>query len=132
MEFLIYASAIFDLSCVMHNSFSSHHAFKPTYYDLISVRNVLPLLCVNNGALCVPATVSSYPYGQCQQWGFPRQKVRRKRKRGGRRRIRTVITSDRPQHDQASRRQMCQKNLVNTLLVCSLFWCREKQSLSYI
>ena len=113
MDFFIFASAIVNLSCVMHNGFRSYHDFKPFYCDLISVRNVLPLLYVDNGVLCVPAMVTSYPYGQCQQWGFPRPKVRRKRKRGGRRRIRTVITSDRPQHDQASRRQVCQKNLTN-------------------
>ena len=113
MEFIMYASAIFNLSCAMQASFNTYHDFQPSYCDMLSVNNVLPLLCVNNGLLCVPATsVASDPYGQCRrEWGFPRLKPRRKR--GGRRKIRTVLTSDRPQHTKDSRRHVCSANLVN-------------------
>ena len=107
MECFVFAAAIFNLSCALHANQSYYS--NQLYSDLFSVKNVWPLLCVDNGVWCAPApTATPGHYGQRGTWGLPRLKPRRKR--GGRRKIR-VRTTDRPPHDTASSRQVCHSNL---------------------
>ena len=92
MEFLFYASAIFNLSCALHANSYSHHEFSQFYSELLSVKNVMPLLCADRGVWCAPApTGTPGQYGQ-RAWGYPQgfPRLKTRRKRGGRRKVRVI------------------------------------------
>ena len=102
MEFFIYASAIFNLSCALHANSYYQYELSQYYSELLSVKNVWPLLCADSGVWCAPApTATPGHYGQ-RAWGFPpgfpRPKIRRKRGRRRKTHKVRVITSaaDRP------------------------------------
>ena len=71
MEFFFYASAIFNLSCALHANSYYQYELSRYYGELLSVKNVWPLLCVDNGVWCAPApTATPGHYGQ-RAWGLP-------------------------------------------------------------
>ena len=120
MEIFALASAIFNLSCVLKMNAVSCYMNGLCSND-VYIKNVLPLLCVSDGVFpfAVPP-VPLYQHGCRQQWGFPKFKVRRKR--GGRRRIPTVIgRCQRPDQDSrtGSGRGVCSKNLTTVKIIKS-------------
>ena len=88
----------------------------------VYIKNVSPLLCVSVSDGVFPVTVPSVPlyqHGSRQQWGFPKFKVR---KRGGRKKIPTVIgRCQRPDQDShtGSGRGACSNNLTQVKLAKS-------------
>ena len=122
MEIFALASAIFNLSCVLKmNAVSSYMNMNGLCGNDVYIRNVLPLLCVSDGVF--PVAVSPVPldqHGARQQWGFPKFKIRRKR--GGRRKIPTVIGRRQwPDQDShtGSGRGVCSNNLTQVKIVKS-------------